>query len=124
MEGILTERPRQIPNLNWQPGQPIGAPVNHFRHIKYLPLPNAVPDFDQAFSGAKLDCARDLNKQLIEFNGATKVWMTVQVEYEQVNPLANKPPLNSILAPHRHACSGATKKSPVLQTPISTTFEF
>ena len=30
MVGILTERPRQILNLYWQPGQPIGVPVSNF----------------------------------------------------------------------------------------------
>ena len=30
MAGILTERPRQIPNIYWQPGQPIGALVTNF----------------------------------------------------------------------------------------------
>ena len=64
MVRILTERPRQIPNLYWQPGQFIGVPVSHFRQIKYLPIPNAVPDLDQALSGARVDCARDLRKQL------------------------------------------------------------
>ena len=34
MDGILNELPRQIPNLYWQPGQPIGVPVSHFRQIK------------------------------------------------------------------------------------------
>ena len=57
MVGILTERTRQIPNLYWEPGQPIGASVNHFRQNKYLPLSNAVPDLDQALSGATVDCA-------------------------------------------------------------------
>ena len=98
MAGILTERPRQIPNLYWQQGQPIGAPVSPFRQIKYLPLPNAVPDIDQALSGARLDCGRDLQKQLIEFGGAAKVWMTVQVEYEPVNPLTNKQPFKQYLS--------------------------
>ena len=97
MVGILTERPRQIPNLYWEPGQPIGSPVNHFRKIKYLPFPNAVPDLDQALSGAKVDCARDLHKQLVEFGGAAKVWMIVQVDYEPVNPLANKQPFEQYL---------------------------
>ena len=31
MAGIFTERPRHISNIYWQPGQPIGAPVNNFR---------------------------------------------------------------------------------------------
>ena len=53
--GILSERPRQIPNLYWHPCEPIGAPVSNFRQFKYLPLPNAVPDLDQALSGARLD---------------------------------------------------------------------
>ena len=50
MAGFLTERPRQITNLYCRPGQPIGATVNHLRQIKYLPLPNAGPDFDQTLS--------------------------------------------------------------------------
>ena len=49
-----------------------------------------MPDLDQALSGAKVDCVRDLHKQLIEFCGAAKVWMLIQVEYEPVNPMANK----------------------------------
>ena len=60
--GILTKHPRQISNLYQEPGQPIGAPVNHFCQIKYLPFPNAMPDLDQALSGAKVDCARDLTQ--------------------------------------------------------------
>ena len=92
MVGILSERPRQVPISYWQPGQPIGAPVSNFRQIKYLPLPNAVPDLYKALSGARLDCKRDIHKQLIELGKAAKVWMTVQVEYEPVNPLANKQP--------------------------------
>ena len=98
MSGIFTQRPRQIPNEYWQPGQPIGAPVSNFRQIKYLPLPNAVPDLDQALSEARLDCGRDLHKQLIEFGGAAKVWMTIQVEYEVVNPLANTQPFERYLS--------------------------
>ena len=90
MARISTERPRQIKNLYWQLCQPIDAPVSNFRQIKYKPHPNAVIDLDQALSRARLDCARDLHKQLIDFGGAVKVWMTVQVEYEPVNPLANK----------------------------------
>ena len=92
MVGILTERPQQIQNLYWQPGQPIGASVRTFRQIKYIPLPTAVPDLDQALFGTWVDCIRDLYKQLIEFGGAAKVWLTMGVEYEPVNPLANKQP--------------------------------
>ena len=73
MNGVFAERPRHIPNLYWQQGQPIGAQVSNFRQIKYLPLPNAVPDLDQAFAGARVDCGRDLHKQLIEFGGAAKL---------------------------------------------------
>ena len=98
MVGILTEPPRQIQNLYWEPGQPIGAPVKYFRQIKYLPFPNAMPDLDQALSGAKVDCARNLHKQLIKLNIAAKVWMTVQVEYEPVNSLANKQPFEQYLS--------------------------
>ena len=86
----FTGQPQKIPNLYWQQGQPVGAPVRSIRQIKYLPLPNAVPDFDQALSGARLNCTKDLHKQLIDYNGPAKVWMTLLVEYEPVNPLANK----------------------------------
>ena len=61
-------------------------------------LSNAVPDLDQALSIVTLDCGRDLHKQLIEFGGAAKVWMTVQVEYEPVNPWANKQPFAQYLS--------------------------
>ena len=57
-----------------------------------------MPDLDQALSEARLDCGRDLHKQLIEFGGAAKVWMTVQVEYELITPLANKQPFEQYLS--------------------------
>ena len=123
MTGILTERPRQVPNLCWQPNQPIGAPVSTFRQIKYIPLPNAVFDLDQALSGARVDCGRDFHKQLIDVSGAAKVWITVQVEYEPVNPLANQQPFDQYLSAHRLACSNATELSPNFETPISTPLE-
>ena len=62
MPGILNERQRQILNNYWQPGEPVGALVSVFRQIKYLALPNAVTDLDQALFGAMLDCGGDLNK--------------------------------------------------------------
>ena len=58
-------------NYYWQPGEHVGALVTTFQQIRYLPLPNAVPDLDQALSGARLDCGKDLHKQLIEYGGAT-----------------------------------------------------
>ena len=76
MAEVLTERPRQVLNLYWQPGQPIGVLVSNFRQIKYITLTNATPDLDQALSGSRLDCGRGLHKQLIEFGKAAKVWMT------------------------------------------------
>ena len=51
---------RQIANHYWQPVQPVGAPVTIFYLIKYLTPPNAVLDFDEALSGARLDCGRHL----------------------------------------------------------------
>ena len=57
-----------------------------------------MPDFDQALAVARVDCGRDLHKQLIEFGEAAKVWMTVQVEYEPVNFLANKRPFEQYLS--------------------------
>ena len=98
MAGVLTERPQQVPNIYWQVGKPIGVTVSNFRQIKYLPIFNAEPDLDQAFSGAKLDCERDLHKQLIEFGEAAKVWLTVQVEFKPVNPMANKQPFKHYLS--------------------------
>ena len=98
MVGIFIERSRQVPNLYWQPGQPIGGPVSNFRQIKYLPLPNALPDLDQTLSGARLDCRWDLHKQLIEFGKAAKVWMTVLVEYEPVNFMGNNQPFEQYLS--------------------------
>ena len=57
-----------------------------------------MPDFDQALSGARFDCGRDLHKQLIEFGEAAKVWITVQIEYEPVNSLANKQTIEQYLS--------------------------
>ena len=57
-----------------------------------------MPGLDKALSIARVDCGQDLHKQLIEFGGAAKVWMTVQVEYEPVNPLANKQPFEQYLS--------------------------
>ena len=57
-----------------------------------------MPDLDQALFGARVDCGRDLHKQLIDVGGAEKVWITVQVEYEPVNPLANTQPLQQYLS--------------------------
>ena len=70
MAGFLTERTQQVPNLYWKPGQLIGALVCNFWKIKYLFFLIAVSDHDQALSGARLDCGRDLHKQLIEIGGA------------------------------------------------------
>ena len=98
MAGIFTERPRQIPNFYLQPGHPVVAPVRSFRQIKYLPLTNAVPNLDQALYEARLDCGRYLYKHLIEYDGAAKVWMTIQVESEPINFLANKVPFEHYLS--------------------------
>ena len=94
----FTGRPQHISNLYWQQGQPGSAPVRSFRQIKYLFLPNAAPDLDQARSGAILDGAKDLHKQLIDCNGAAKVWMTLLVEFEPFNHLANKVPFEQYLS--------------------------
>ena len=57
-----------------------------------------MPDLDKALSGAWLDCGQDLNKQLCEFGGAVKVWVTVQVAYEPVTPMANEEPFDQYLS--------------------------
>ena len=96
-------RPQQIPNLYWQQGQPVGAPVKSFRQIKYLPLPNAVPNLDQALSKARFDCANHLHKQLIDYGGAAKVWMTLLWSMSRFIPWQIRCPLNSTIELHRLA---------------------
>ena len=58
---------------------------------------NAVPYLDQALTGARIDCGQDLHKQFIEFGGAAYVWMTMQIEYEPVNPMETKQPYEQYL---------------------------
>ena len=96
MNNILTET-GSIANLHnfrnrayWAPGQLVGAPVRNFRQVQYFPLPNAVPNLDQALSGSWVDCALDLHNLLIELGGAAKVWITVQVQYEPTKPESDK----------------------------------
>ena len=100
MAGILTERPQQIQNIYWQPGHPIGVPVSHFRQIKDLPLSNSVTDIDQALSEARVDCVRDLHKQLFAKFGVcgNSSSVTVLVEDEPANPMANKQPFEQYLS--------------------------
>ena len=123
MAGILTERPRHISNLYWQPGQPIGAPISNFRQIKYLYFSNSVPDLYKARSGARVDCRRDLHNQLIEFGGAAKVWMTVLVKYEPVNPLANTQPFELYLSAAPTRMFRHDKTFSAFANPISIPFK-
>lgn len=58
-------------------GEPVGAPVLNFRQLQYLPFLKVEVDLDKALHGAWLDCGLDLHKQLIEFGGPDKVWMTI-----------------------------------------------
>ena len=71
-----------------------------------------------------LDCGHDFYKQLIDFGGAAKVWMTVQFEYEPVNPLTNKQPIEQCHFAALTRMLNATEQSPHLETPISTPFKF
>ena len=57
-----------------------------------------MPDLDHAISEATLDCMRNFYKTLIEFGETAKVRMTVHVEYEPVNSLANKKPFEHYLS--------------------------
>ena len=57
-----------------------------------------MPDFDQALSKAWLDCGREFHKQQIVLNGACILWITFQVEYKSVNPIANKQPIEQYLS--------------------------
>ena len=86
----LSERPRQTVNsrADWQPCQPVGDLARYFRQICYLSLPNVAPDLDKALSVAWLNCCQDLHKKHSKFGGAVKVWVTVQVAYEPVKPMA------------------------------------
>ena len=81
MTGIIPVNQRAY----WAPGQPVGDIVRNFREIKYFPLPNALPDLDQAFSGALVDCGSDIHKQFVKFKRAAKVWITGQVRYKPAN---------------------------------------
>ena len=45
-----------------------------------------------------MDCGQDLHKQLGEFDGAVIVWVTVQVAYEPVKPMANNEPFEQYLS--------------------------
>ena len=83
-----------------------------------------MPNLDQALSGARLDCAGDLDKQLIKFGRAGKVWMTIQVVYEPVNPMAKKQPFEQYLSAAPTRMFNAIKQSPHLETPLSAPFEF
>ena len=74
----------------WASGQPIGAPLRNFRQMQYLFLHTAFPNLDQALNGSWVDSALDLHNQLIEFGGAAKVWITVQVQYEPTKPESDK----------------------------------
>ena len=98
MSGILTEHIRQISNLYLHLDQPNSALVSNFHKIKYFNLFIAVLYLDQALSVARLDCEQDLYKQLIESSGAAKMWITIQVEYERVNPLATKLPFEQYIS--------------------------
>lgn len=96
MARILIERPRLISNCYWQHGL-FQAIISYFRQIKYLCFFNGVPDLDQAYSEARIDCARDLYKQLIVFGIAVKVWITMLVKYEPVNFITIKQPFKKFL---------------------------
>ena len=45
-----------------------------------------------------MDFGQDLHKQLGEFGGAVKVWVTLQVAYDPVKPMANKEPFEQYLS--------------------------
>ena len=124
MAEILSERPCHVSNLYWIFSQLIGAPVSNFRQIKYLLLPNAVFDLDKALSGARVDCEQDLHKQLINIGGAAKVWMSVLVQYEPVNPVANKQPVEQYLSDAPTRMLRRDKTAFPLQTTISTFFKY
>ena len=120
----FTGQPQQISNLYWQQGQPVGDPVRSLRQIKYLPLLNAVPELDQALSKAMLDCAKNFYKQHNNYNEAAKVWMTLLVKYETVNPLANKVSFVQYLSAAPTRIFGEIKQSPLSQICMSTLFEY
>ena len=102
----------------WSDGHPVGAPVLNFRQLQFLPLTDALPDLGKALQEVWLDCGLDLHKQLIEYGGAAKVWMTVLVEYEPVNPMANKQPNDHYLS----ATPTRIFKSHELLTPSKTPY--
>ena len=58
---LSTSPDHQFPHL-LATSKPVGAPARYFRQIRYLPLPNAVPDLDKALSVACLDSSQDSTK--------------------------------------------------------------
>ena len=72
----------------WNRPERIDPPTQFFQQLRYLPLPRSKPDLDLALDGAALDCAADIDKWIRSAQGAIKVWMSIQVRYEAVNPAA------------------------------------
>ena len=121
MPGNLTGQPGQTINSRayWQLGQPVGAPARYFRQIRYLPLPNAVPDLDKALSGAWVDCGQDHHKELCEFGGAVKVWELFRLCTSRSSQWQIQSHLNNTWAPLRHGSSALTDRSLPTRIPIS-----
>ena len=69
----------------WAIGEKFGPPLLNFQQIRYFPIDNALPDLGLALDGALLDCGGDVHRTIMEYEGAAKIWMTVQVRYEPAN---------------------------------------
>ena len=88
--GLIANSDMPRKRAYWATGETVKAPIRNFRQIQYFPLPNSVPDLDEALSGCWVDCGSDLHNQLEQFDGAAKVWITVQVRYEPAKPETDK----------------------------------
>ena len=98
MAGILSERLRQVQICTGNPVSPSALQSGIVDRIDTYLFLMLCPTSIRRCLEQRIDCGRDLHKQLIEFGGAAKVWMTVQVEYDPENPLANKQPFEQYLS--------------------------
>ena len=74
--------------LYWKKPSLILPQMQFFRQFKYLPYAFTKPDLDSALDACITDCAQEVQQMLNEF-GSVKVWLTIQVRYEPVNPNEN-----------------------------------
>ena len=70
----------------WEIGETVGPLLYNFQQIRFFPNNNALPDLDLALDGALVDFGADVHQTIMEYGGAAKIWITLQVRYEPTNP--------------------------------------